>query len=210
MVENRSNKAPDSTAPLFNIIGEKVALGPLRKDLVPLCNRWYNDLRSMSRLGVTDVPWTLEQEEQRYEKLIARIARNGTEIVFLIYERSSGNPIGITGLDEVDMRNRTADFGISIGEPDARGKGYGTETTQLVLDYAFTGLGLHNVLLTVFEFNLPAIRAYTKAGFNEFGRRRESIFMGGKLWDNIYMECLSTEWGPSPVLAQVFKPDDSR
>ena len=194
-------------APLFNIVGEKVALGPLRKDLVPYCNRWYNDLRTMSRLGDTDVPWTLEQEEQRYEKLIAR---QETEIVFLIYERSSGHPIGITGLDEVDMRNRTAEFGISIGEPDARGKGYGTETTQLVLDYAFTGLGLHNVLLTVFEYNLPAIRAYTKAGFNEFGRRRESIFMGGRLWDIIYMECLSTEWGPSPVLGDVFKPDEPR
>ncbi|MYB77330.1 MAG: GNAT family N-acetyltransferase [Chloroflexi bacterium] len=207
MEENRANKTPESVAPLFNIVGERVALGPLRKDLAPYCNRWYNDLRTMSRLGDTDVPWTLEQEEQRYEKLIAR---NETEIVFLIYERSSGHPIGITGLDEVDKRNRTAEFGISIGEPDARGKGYGTETTQLVLDYAFTGLGLHNVLLTVFEYNLPAIRAYTKAGFNEFGRRRESIFMGGRLWDIIYMECLSTEWGPSPVLAQVFKPDEPR
>ena len=161
----------------------------------------------MSRLGVTDVPWTLEQEEQRYEKLITPTE---TEIVFLIYERSSGHPIGVTGLDEVDKRNRTAEFGISIGEPDAHGKGYGTETTQLVLDFAFTAQGLHNVMLHVHEYNLAGIRAYTKAGFKEFGRRRESIFMGGELWDNIFMECLSTEWGPSPVLAQVFKPDEPR
>ena len=179
----------------------------MRKDLVPLYNRWYNDLRTMSRLGDTDVPWTLEQEYQRYEKLMAR---NETEIVFLIYEFSGGHPIGITGLDEVDKRNRTAEFGISIGEPDARGKGYGTETTQLVLDYAFTGLGLHNVMLTVFEYNLAGIRTYTKAGFKECGRRRDSIFMGGKLWDTIYMECLASEWGPSPALAEVFKPDERR
>ena len=59
MEENRANKTPESMAPLFNIVGEKVALGPLRKDLVPYCNRWYNDLRTMSRLGDTDVPWTL-------------------------------------------------------------------------------------------------------------------------------------------------------
>ncbi len=33
------------------------------------------------------------------------------------------------------------------------GRGYGTETTRLMLDYAFTALGLHNVMLTVFVFN---------------------------------------------------------
>ena len=32
--------------------------------------------------------------------------------------------------------------------------------------------------------------------------------MGGKLWDVIHMECLATEWGPSPVLAEIFKPDE--
>jgi len=207
MDKKQQDKTPEVSQTIFNIVGEKVALGPMRKDLVPHYNRLYNDLRTLSRLGDSPLPWTLEQEEQRYEKLIAR---QETEIVFLIYERSSGHPIGVTGLDEVDKRNRTAEFGISIGEPDARGKGYGTETTRLVLDYAFTGMGLHNVLLTVFEYNLPAIRAYTKAGSKEFGRRRESIFMGGKLWDNIFMECLSTEWGPSPVLAEVFKPDEPR
>jgi RimJ/RimL family protein N-acetyltransferase len=40
-----------------------------------------------------------------------------------------------------------------MGKPDCRGKGYGTGTTRLMLDYAFTALGLHNVMLTVFEFN---------------------------------------------------------
>ena len=62
-------------------------------------------------------------------------------------------PKGNTGLHEVDYRNRTASFGILIGEPECRGKGYGTETTRLMLDYAFTALGLHNVMLIVFEFN---------------------------------------------------------
>src|SRR3712207_4845770 len=63
-----------------------------------------------------------------------------------------------------------------------------------MLDYAFTALGLHNVMLTVFEYNAAGIRAYQKAGFEEFGRRRECRAMGGKLWDEIYMDCLSSEF----------------
>lgn len=39
------------------------------------------------------------------------------------------------------------------GESDARGRGVGTEVTRLVLDYAFTILGLHNVMLRVYSYN---------------------------------------------------------
>lgn len=56
---------------------------------------------------------------------------------------------------------------------DARGKGFGTETTSLMLDYAFTVLGLHSVGLAVAEFNAAGIRAYQKAEFQECGRWRE-------------------------------------
>ena len=198
---------PPRAAPLVNIVGEKVALGPLRKDLVPTYMRWFNDFRTLRTMLAVPLPLTLEQEQQWYERVITR---NETNTMVTIFELSTNRPVGNTDLHKIDYRNRTAEFGIAIGEPDARGKGYGTEATQLMLDYAFTALGLHNVMLRVFAYNLAGIRAYTKAGFKEFGRRRECHFMGGKYWDVIYMECLATEWGPSPVLAEIFKPDEPR
>ena len=42
--------------------------------------------------------------------------------------------------------------------------------------------------------NAAGIRAYQKAGFKEIGRRRECRMMGGKLWDEVYMDCLSSEF----------------
>ena len=98
----------------------------------------------------------------------------GDAIWFTIYAIEGWQPIGTTDLFEIDHRLRTARFGMLIGEADARGKGYGTETVRLMLDYAFTALGLHNVMLNVSEYNLAGRRAYEKAGFKEFGRRRES------------------------------------
>ena len=204
---NSQVESPEATLPVLNIVGEKVALGPLRKDLVPTYTQWYNNFYTLRTLGTTPVPLTLEQDERQHERLVARAE---TEISFTVYERSGSRPIGNVGLFDVDYRNRTAELGLIIAEPDARGKGYGTETTQLVVDYAFTGLGLHNVMLTVFEYNLAGIRVYIKAGFKEIGRRRASNFMGGKLWDIIYMECLSTEWEPGTVLAETFRPGEPR
>ncbi len=207
MAEKLRDKTPEATAPIFNIVGDKVALGPLRKDLVPTYLRWFNDFGTLRTLGAMPVPLTLEQEEKWYERAVTR---GDTDIAFTIYVKANDRPIGNVDLRDIDHRNRTAAFGIAIGEPDARGQGYGTEATQLMLDFAFTVQGLHNVMLHVHEYNLAGIRAYTKAGFKEFGRRRECHFMGGKFWDLIHMECLATEWGPSPVLAEVFKPDEPR
>lgn len=187
-------------------MGEKVALGPMRKDLIPAYVRWYNNLHMLCSLGDPPQPLTPAQKERWYEN--ANTA-SGSNTTFTIFEHDSARPIGISGLYRVDFRNRTAEFAITIAEPDARGRGYGTEATRLMLDYAFTALGLHNVMLRVFAFNLAGIRTYTKAGFREFGRRRECYVMGGKTWDVIYMECLASEWQPSPVLAEVFKLDDS-
>ncbi len=76
---------------------------------------------------------------------------------------------------------------------DARGKGYGTETARLLLDDAFTALGLHSVYLTVAEYNLAGRRAYERAGFTGTGHRRQAWRMAGRFWDEIIMDCLSDE-----------------
>ncbi len=193
--------------PPVNIVGEQVALGPMRKDLIPAYAGWYNNLQMLRSLGDIPQPLTPAQKERWYEN--ANTA-SGSNITFTIFERHLERPIGITGLYGVDFRNRTAEFAITIAESDARGRGYGTEATRLMLDYAFTALGLHNVMLRVFSFNIAGIRTYAKAGFKKFGRRRECYLMGGKTWDVIYMECLASEWGPSPLLAETFKPDERR
>src|SRR3712207_1101184 len=169
-------QTPEDDRPLVNIHGELVALGPLRRDLLPLYQRWINDLATTRTLDLPPYPMTMEKEQDWFDQQ----SKAESDAPFTIYERESLRPIGNTGLHEIDHRNRTATFGILIGEPECRGKGYGTETTRLMLDYAFTALGLHNVMLTVLEFNPAGIRAYFKAWFKEIGRRRECRMMGGR------------------------------
>lgn len=191
-----TQSSQDSQKPILNVVGDLVALGPIRRDLLPLYQRWVNDLGTMRTLGLPPLPMTSEKEQEWYD----RMSKAEDDVPFTIYERETLRPIGNTGLHGLDHRNRRATFGILIGEPECRGKGYGTETTRLMLDYAFTALGLHNVMLTVYEYNAAGIRAYEKAGFEEFGRRRQCRAMGGRLWDEVYMDCLSSEF-ERPVTA---------
>lgn len=182
--------------PIVNIVGEKVALGPLRRDLMPLYDRWFNDFEAGLSYFPQFRPHTREAREAWYERLAKD---EPDEVQFLIYERATLRPIGKATLYQIDHYNGTATFGIIIGEKDCWGKGYGTETTILVLDYAFTLLGLHNVTLTVDSSNERAIRAYRRAGFKEIGRRRESRRRGNRRFDDISMDCLATEF-QSPLL----------
>jgi RimJ/RimL family protein N-acetyltransferase len=190
--------------PIINIVGERVSLGPRRRDLIPLHQRWGNDFAIARNLGAFG-PVTVERETAWYERIVASEDMNA----FVIYERATERPVGSTELMHIDFRNGRADFGIYIGEAEARGKGYGTETTRLMLDYAFTALGLRNVALTVAEWNGAGQRAYAKAGFREFGRRRACWPMAGRWWDEVHMDALASEFA-SPVLARIFAPDPPR
>lgn len=191
----------EQNEPLINFAGELVALGPLRRELIPLYQKWNNDFE-VNRATSSARPVTFEEQEASYDHYV----HDSSSVFFTIYERSTGRAIGLTYLSDIKPRSRSAEFAIVIGEKDYHNKGYGSEATRLMLDYAFTVLGLHNVLLKVFAFNQAAIRAYEKAGFREIGRRREIRWMDGRLWDDVYMDCLSTEF-ESPVLCKIFTAD---
>lgn len=191
----------ENTGPVLNIRGEKVALGPLERALLPEYRRWINDFETLRTLGAPPRPMTSEEEESWYESR----TRSADEAMFTVYALPELRPVGNTGLHGIDHRNQSATFGIVIGEAEYRGRGLGTETARLMLDYAFTALGLHNVMLSVFEFNQAGHRAYRKAGFREIGRRRECRAMGGRMWDEIFMDHLSTNF-ESPMLDGIFIP----
>lgn len=181
--------------PILNILGEKIALGPLRGDLVPLYLRWINDFEVTRTTGIGWRPTTLEAEHAWYENA----TKDDSRRLFTIYERETLRPIGNTGLHDVDHFHRTAELGLMIGEKECWGDGYGTAAARLMLDYGFQGQGLHNIMARVLACNTRYLRALQTAGFQEFGRQRAAFRLGGRVYDLIYMDCLATEF-ESPLL----------
>jgi len=190
----------DEQRPLTNIIGEKVALGPSHRGLLPFMHRWSNDFAITILSGDPLRPVTMEAIEAEYERESKGESKDW--IGFIIYERATMRLIGVAGLREINMSNRTATFGIMIGEKDCWKKGYGTETTSLMLDYGFNAVGLHNIMLDTYSYNEAALRAYTRAGFRMIGRRREVYRWGNRVYDEILMDCLASEFqrASKPVL----------
>ena len=116
------------------------------------------------------------------------------ESEFTIRSLADDKVIGDIGLGDFDWMARSAWVGIGIGDPDYRGKGYGTDAMNILLRYAFQELNLHRVNLSVFEFNKRAIRSYEKCGYKYEGTIREFIYKDDQRWDIWNMGILQTEW----------------
>jgi RimJ/RimL family protein N-acetyltransferase len=184
---------PKPGRPIINIIGDRIALGPPGPELLALVHRWSNDFEVRTLQGADPHPVSFEASKEKFDRSL----RDETKATFCIYERSTLRPIGTTALEEIDRVHRAAEFDIRIGEKDCWGKGYGTETTRLMLDYGFTALGLHSIRLGVVSYNERAIRAYARAGFKLAGRIRQARRAGDRAYDLILMDCLATEFAGS-------------
>ena len=162
--------ASAATEPVVNIRGERVALGPVHRGLLPLIERWDNEFRTVDLGGGDPRPRSVESIAAMWEPLLR--GERADWLGFAIYALPDLRPIGIANIRDFSNPHGTAEFGITIGDASDRGQGFGTESTRLLLDYAFTVLGVHNVWLDTPAYNAGAIRAYEKAGFREIGRRR--------------------------------------
>jgi RimJ/RimL family protein N-acetyltransferase len=199
-----SNETGDH-GPIINIRGQKVGLGPMNPAMLPDLTRWINDFGTLRTLGIDPRPMTLGEEEQWYN----RATTDPGTIIFAIYDLEDMAHVGGTNLHAIDRRHQTCEVGIAILDPSRRGRGLGTEAVLLITDYAIHALNMHNVQLSVLAFNQAGLRAYAKAGFREYGRRREAILHNRQRWDLVSMDVLATEW-ESPVVATMMAPDELR
>src|SRR5262249_36130569 len=125
---------------------------------------------------------------------LARIHQSEHDLVLGLVVAATDKLIGATGLHEIDLYNRHACFGISIGEKDEWGKGYGTEATEIMTRYAFETLNFNRLWLRVYEFNERGIRSYGRVGFKKEGVMRQDVFREGRYWDTWIMGMLRQEW----------------
>ena len=172
------------------IVGRSVALRRPRPDDLAAVVRWYRDPEIARLTRYQTRPMSQAEIERFFQmRMLAPDA-----LAYAIVELPRWRQVGFTTFSSLDPDNGSVLFHITIGERDAWGRGLGTEATSLMLGHAFERLALHRVGLTVFSYNVRAIRAYEKAGFRVEGRLRDAIIRDGRYFDEVQMGVLATEW----------------
>jgi len=106
----------------------------------------------------------------------------------LAIDTLDGKHIGNCMYYDIDVRRGEAELGIMIGDRAYWGKGYGTDSVELLLDHMFIAINLRRIYLHTLEFNQRARRSFTKSGFREVKRVRRD----GKNF--ILMQVFRSEW----------------
>ena len=173
--------------PILN--GSTLILRPITVDDAPAMFASLADEESM-RLTGTQETFTLEQVQRHCE----RITSADDRVDYVITRKGDPTYLGEAVLNDIDWENRSANFRIALAGKSIFGKGYGTEATRLILNFAFQTLQLHRIELEVYDFNPRAQRVYEKVGFVREGVRRDVLLWEGEYHSAIVMSILEQEY----------------
>ena len=172
-VAPRSARRPSGVQPVY--------LRALEPADVERTLRWHNDAELYQTLVG---PFRFVSREAEEKWLTEKLQYSTTEVNLAVCVRESAQHIGIITLRNIDPVARHGELGLFIGEPSARGKGYGRSAVRQLLDHAFNDLGLQRVYLFVLEENAVARKVYQDCGFELEGQLRRHAFKGGA-WRNL-------------------------
>jgi len=194
------------------ICGDRIRFRAVEREDLPIFKKWINDPEVRQGLGVY-LPLSSEDEEEWFEgvrkhqpderNLVIEVRQPGESSA--LPGEPTGQPgqgpgeaawqmIGGCSFFRLDSRNRSAEFGIMIGDKNYWNHGYGTEAVHLLVQHGFSTLNLNRIHLRVLEDNPRAIRAYEKVGFIHEGRQRQAEYKHGRYLDLLVMSILKDEF----------------
>ncbi|EPD51047.1 GNAT family protein [Paenisporosarcina sp. FSL H8-0542] len=168
-------------------IGSKIRLTAMRKEDLPTYRLW-NGLESFGRF-YNAFP-IREESEKNAEQLMDHSDRS---FRFAIRPIDSEQFLGVCAIEDILWSHRVGWLSIALG-PEFHGKGFGKEAMQLLMNYGFNELNLHRLQLTVFGYNVGAIKLYESLGFKPEGTFREFLQRNGKRHDMYLYGLLVSEF----------------
>lgn len=132
---------------------------------------------------------TPEEHQQWLREKVDR----GLVYQFIIVVKASDTPIGSVYVQHIDRIHRSGEFGIFIGEPSALGRGFGTTAAELMVQFAFSELGLGKLYLRVLSDNIRAIKSYQSVGFSEECNMQEEVRIDGITYNVTRMSIIHGE-----------------
>lgn len=166
---------------VFNLLeGKKVNLRIMEREDLSIVKKWDNDLGIMGEYEPI-VQETQADLEKQFDKLtegqwffIER--KDGTKVGFIAHFLAHGTVIGYALL------------------PNERGKGYGSEAVEIMVDYLFLSKNIVRIQAETHPENVPSHRVLEKAGFKKEGIIRKSFFSRGVWRDTALFSIIREEW----------------
>ncbi|MCK0125518.1 GNAT family N-acetyltransferase [Gelidibacter sp. F2691] len=104
----------------------------------------------------------------------------------LVISNYQHQAIGLIDLFDFDFKNSHAGVGILIQETQNRQQGYGKEALQLLINYSFNQLNLHQLYCNITEGNQASLNLFLNQGFEIVGVKKDWLFTNN-IYKNEYL-----------------------
>lgn len=171
------------------LTGNLVYLRLVEKEDLPKRVEWINDPEVQKTLNF-DYPTSLAKTEKWFDTILLDPTRRD----FSVFVLETNEYIGFCGFININVPVMKAEMYVTIGSRDHWGKGYGTDTYRVTMEYGFRELGLNRIYVYQLIDNYSAHRIVEKLGWKREGILRQDVYSHGRVADRYIVSVLREEW----------------
>ncbi|WP_440122097.1 GNAT family N-acetyltransferase [Tenacibaculum sp. Ill] len=112
------------------------------------------------------------------------------QLRLVIEDKVTGKSIGMIDLFDFNPQHKRAGIGILI-HPDFQQKGFASEALQLLINYCFTHLHLHQLYANITNDNTNSLHLFEKQNFKLIGVKKDWIFYNGTYKDELLFQLIN-------------------
>jgi diamine N-acetyltransferase len=171
--------------------GKKIQLRAIEPEDLEIIYRWEND-SSVWPLSNTLAPFSRFIIKQFIENSHQDIFTS-KQLRLMIDRTDTGNPetIGTIDLFDFDPMHKRAGIGILIASKEDRGKGFASETLDILINYCFTTLQLHQIYCNITTDNSDSIRLFKSKGFQLIGTKKDWLLFRNEIKDELLFQLIN-------------------
>ncbi len=156
------------------------------------------DLDFLYKLENDETIWEISETSTPYSRFILKsYLENSHKDIYeikqlrLAISKYSGEVIGMIDLFDFNPVHKRAGVGIVILDEENRKKGYGAEALDLLIQYGFKKLQLHQLFAHVAYDNRASIQLFEKFGFVQTGVKKDWIFVDGVFKNELLFQLIN-------------------
>jgi diamine N-acetyltransferase len=145
--------------------------------------------------------WEVSNTQTPYSKfLIRQYLENAHQDIYeakqlrlAICKNSDVKAIGLIDLFDYDPRNNRAGIGIVIHNEMDRKQGFGREALDLLINFAFTNLNLHQLYANIGVKNESSLQLFATFGFQIIGVKKDWNLTRGRYQDEAILQLIKKQ-----------------
>lgn len=156
------------------------------------------DLEFVYSIENNESVWEVSNTQTPYSRfLIKQYLENAHQDIYeakqlrlAICLKDSKAAIGLIDLFDFDPKNSRAGVGLVIAAHANRNKGIGSEALELVINYSFQQLQIHQLYANIGSDNEISLQLFTKFGFQKIGIKKDWIKVNNHYKDELLFQLI--------------------